>query len=52
VYFGFLGDSAPADLDPLTVQFYAWTAMTRDGMLVANDYAPDTGWIAPSDMPP
>jgi hypothetical protein len=27
------------------VRFYAWTSVTRDGKVIANDYAPDTGWI-------
>ena len=35
----------PADLNPDTVRFYAWTSATRDGAVIANDYAPDTGWI-------
>ena len=46
VLFTFLGPSTPADLDPETVRFYAWTSATRDGEVVAWDYAPDTGWSA------
>jgi len=38
--------SAPPDLDPETVRFFAWTAVTRDGVLVADDYAPDMGWMS------
>ena len=45
--FTFLGNSKPADLNPATVRFYAWTSATRDGEVFANDYAPDTGWITP-----
>jgi hypothetical protein len=43
--FTFLGDSKPADLNPWTVRFYAWTSATRDGQVVARDYAPDAGWM-------
>ena len=45
----FLGDdgrSAPAGLNPETARFYVWTAVTRDGVLVANDYVPDAGWMS------
>jgi hypothetical protein len=40
------GRSVPAGLDPATARFYLWTAVTRDGLLIANDYAPDTGWMS------
>jgi len=43
--FTFLGGSAPADLNPDTVRFYAWASATRDGEVVASDYAPDAGWM-------
>ena len=32
----------------LPKRFYAWTAVIRDGQVVAIDYAPDTGWLVPS----
>jgi len=49
MWFTFLGDSAPADMDPRSVRFYAWSSLTRDGEVVARDVAPDDGWmIAPS----
>ena len=38
--------AAPADLDLNTVRFYAWTSATRDGLVFAHDYAPDTGWLS------
>ena len=44
--FWFLGGLYDMGLNPDTVRFYAWTSVTRDGKVVANDYAPDTGWIA------
>lgn len=44
------GDSVGArlarDLDPRTVRFFVWASVTRDDVLVANDYAPDTDWMA------
>jgi hypothetical protein len=43
--FTFLPPSKPADLNPKTVRFYAWTSATRDGEVFAHDYAPDEGWI-------
>ena len=43
--FTFLGESAPADLNPETVRFYAWTSASSGGEVVAWDYAPNTGWI-------
>jgi hypothetical protein len=43
--FTFLGGSAPADLDPDTVRFYAWASEARDGEVIASDYAPDAGWM-------
>jgi hypothetical protein len=42
--FKFLGDP-PYGPNPSTLNFYAWTSATRDGEVVAWDYAPDTGWI-------
>jgi hypothetical protein len=45
VYFTFLGESTPANLDPETARFYAWASVTSAGEVVAWDYAPDTGWI-------
>ena len=45
VVLTFLRGSAPADLDVDTVQFFVWTSQTRDGEVVAHDYAPDVGWI-------
>jgi hypothetical protein len=42
--FTFLGDP-PYGLNASTPRFYAWTSATRDGEVVAWDYAPDTGWI-------
>ena len=41
----FLNGTAPRRLDLDTLRYYAWTTLTRDGVLVARDYAPDTGWI-------
>ena len=43
-FLNFFG-SQPADFDPATVRFYAWTSSTRNGEVIASDYAPDTGWI-------
>ena len=43
--FTFLPGTAPAGLDPAAVRFYAWTSASRNGVVFANDYAPDTGWI-------
>lgn len=42
--FTFLPGTTPAGLFPETVRFYAWTSATRDGEVIAWDYAPDTGW--------
>ena len=42
--FTFLPGSAPADLNPETVRFYAWASAASDGEVFATDYAPDTGW--------
>lgn len=50
VSFRFTLGSAPADLNLNTVRFYAWTAVTRKGVVLDNDYAPDTGWIT-SEQP-
>jgi len=47
VIFFFLPGSAPADLDPKTVRFYAWASETRQGEVVAWDYGPDEGWVGP-----
>jgi hypothetical protein len=44
--FTFLAGTRPAGLDSATVRFYAWTSTTRDGTLVASDYAPDSGWVS------
>jgi hypothetical protein len=46
--FTFLDDSTIPDLNPDTVRFYAWASATRDGEVVARDYAPDTGWMSRS----
>jgi hypothetical protein len=43
--FTFLGDTGPVGPAPESVRFYAWTSATRDGVVFANDYAPDTGWM-------
>jgi hypothetical protein len=45
MHFTFLPGSAPADLNPQMVRFYAWASATRDGEVLAWDYAPDTGWL-------
>lgn len=45
MWFTFLGDSAPADMDPRSVRFYAWASLTNDGEVVARDVAPDDGWM-------
>jgi hypothetical protein len=45
-FLGNDGRSAPPGLNPETARFYVWTALTRDGVLVANDYAPDAGWMS------
>ena len=29
-------------------RFYAWASVIQDGRVVATDYAPDDGWLAPS----
>ncbi len=42
--FTFLGDP-PYGLNPETLRFYAWTSATRDGEVIAYDYAPDAGWL-------
>ena len=41
----FLPRSAPADLNPATVRWYAWASAARGGEVVASDYAPDAGWM-------
>jgi hypothetical protein len=42
--FWFLSGATTEPPDP-NPDFYAWTSVTRDGDVIANDYAPDTGWI-------
>ncbi len=32
----------------LPERFYAWASVIQDGRVVATDYAPDAGWLAPS----
>jgi len=44
--FTFLDGSAPEDYSPETVRFYAWASASRDGEIIASDYAPDAGWMA------
>jgi hypothetical protein len=43
--FFFLPGSAPPDLDPRTVRWYAWAATTSDREVFDRDYAPDAGWM-------
>lgn len=45
VHLMFLNGQPPEDFDRATVRFYAWTSVTRDGEVIASDYAPDTGWM-------
>jgi hypothetical protein len=45
MHFTFLPPTAPADLNPETVRFYAWAYESRDGEVIAWDTAPDTGWM-------
>ena len=40
----FLGGSAPPGVDS-SARFYVWAAESRDGEIVASDYAPDGGWM-------
>lgn len=42
----FLGGSAPDDLSTESAPFYAWSSASRDGVVLASDYAPDTGWMS------
>jgi len=48
MWFTFLGDSAPPEMDPRSVRFYAWASLTNDGEVVARDVAPDEGWMTVS----
>ncbi len=41
-----LNGSPVPGLDPDTVRTYVWTYATRDGVVFAQDYAPNTGWYA------
>ena len=43
--FTFIGDSSPDDLNGMSMRFYAWTSCTKDGEVVAWDYAPDSTWL-------
>ena len=43
--FTFLPGSAPEDLNPGSVRFYAWASASRGGEVFAWDYAPDAGWM-------
>lgn len=47
VNFTFLRGTTPTGLSPSGARFYAWSSVTRDGEVVAWDYAPDTGWTGP-----
>lgn len=49
VTFWFLPGSAPADLNPETVRFYAWASASSGGEVFATDFAPDTGWLTGID---
>jgi len=42
----FLSGTAPRGFDDATVNFYAWASATRNGVVVAHDFAPDSGWIS------
>jgi hypothetical protein len=50
--FTFLGGHRPLFLRPGTLTaetpFYAWASVTRNGEVVAWDYAADSGWLGPS----
>jgi hypothetical protein len=51
---GFGGDTTAA-IDPLPglhSPFYAWASVIENGRVVATDYAPDTGWLEPTDLKP
>jgi hypothetical protein len=43
--FMFLSGTSPDDFDPDTVRYYAWASATRNGEVIAWDYAPDAGWL-------
>lgn len=45
MHFTFLPGSAPADLGPTPVRWYAWASAAKSGEVFASDYAPDAGWI-------
>jgi hypothetical protein len=38
-------------MDPETVRFYAWASETMGETVIANDYAPDTGWATLTSVP-
>lgn len=42
----FLLGTAPRGVSAATVNFYAWASAARDGVVVAHDFAPDTGWVS------
>ena len=44
----FGSDTPAGDTGALPTRFYAWASLIQDGRVVATDYAPDTGWFAPS----
>jgi hypothetical protein len=43
--FSFFRSTAPSDLIPARVRWYAWASAARGGEVVAMDYAPDAGWM-------
>lgn len=51
--FTFLPGSAPTNLSGWEMRFYAWASFTRNGDVVAWDYAPDSSWLSvlPVDRP-
>jgi len=45
--FTFLGGSRPFNVRrDVPLRYYAWATVSRDGEVVAWDYAPDFGWVA------
>ena len=44
--FAFLRGSKLGDPNLVGARWYAWTSVSRDGEILANDYAPDTGWMS------
>jgi len=50
--FFFLSGSAPCDLSPGPVRFYAWASLTESGRVTAWDYAPDAAWLGPTGARP